>query len=192
MFDVFTSINTELWLSIEKGEIDLKELQRIRWNRIFESLGISADGIAFEKYFRQCLFESAIEENGALDLVKYLYGKYILCAVSNGPYLQQVNRLRLGGMLPYFTHLFISEEIGYSKPSQEFFTTCMSRLNEKNNQEIMPCDIMIIGDSLSADMAGGIKMGMQTCYYNPHNKSIPCKMNIDYIVTSLKDIEYIL
>ena len=58
---------------------------------IFEYLGISADGIAFEKYFQECLFESAIPENGAMELVKYLHSKYILCVASNGPYMQQVN-----------------------------------------------------------------------------------------------------
>ena len=60
MFPVFNKINSSLWQLLEKGELDFDELQKIRWNLIFERLGISADGIAFEKYFRECLFESAI------------------------------------------------------------------------------------------------------------------------------------
>lgn len=60
MFSVFNQINTDLWQLIEKGKLDFKELQKKRWNMIFEYLGISADGIAFEKYFQECLFESAI------------------------------------------------------------------------------------------------------------------------------------
>ncbi len=192
MFSVFNQINTGLWQLIEKGKMDFKELQKKRWNMIFESLGISADGVVFEKYFRDCLLESAIPENGALELLEYLHGKYTLCVASNGPYIQQVNRLKISGMLPYFSELFISEEIGSSKPSEEFFNTCINRLNSKTEQKIQPCEIMIIGDSLSSDMTGGIQFGMQTCLYNPDKKTIPCGMKLNYNVASLKEIENIL
>ena len=192
MFDVFNKINTYLWQEIEKGNIDFKELQKKRWKMIFECLGITADGESFEKYFRQCLFESAIPVDGAMELLQYLKGKYILCVASNGPYPQQVNRLKLSGMLPYFYDLFISEEIGSSKPSESFFKTCIERLNLKLEQEIQPSEIMIIGDSLSADMAGGIRFGLQTCFYNPSQKSIPCEMKLNYHVASLIDIKNIL
>ena len=192
MYSVFKRINTELWELLEKGELDFEELKKKRWNLIFESLGISADGVAFEKYFREYLYESAIPEDGAMELLKYLHGKYILCVASNGPYMQQVNRLRISGMLPYFSDLFISEEIGSSKPSEKFFHTCIKRFNSKAEQQIQPCEIMIIGDSLSSDMAGGIRVGMQTCFYNPDKNPIPCEMNLNYCVTSLKEIKNIL
>lgn len=192
MFSVFKEINTGLWERIETGEISFAELQKKRWNMIFERLGISADGVAFERYFRERLFESAIPERGAMDLLKYLHGKYILCVASNGPYLQQVNRLRISGMLPYFSDLFISEEIGSSKPSEAFFHACINRLNSKKEQKLEPCEIMIIGDSLSSDMAGGIQFGMQTCFYNPSQKPIPSEMKLHYSVSSLKEIENIL
>lgn len=192
MFEVFNRVNSSLWKQIEKGELDLDGLQKKRWNKIFECLGISADGIAFEKYFREGLFENAIPVKGAMDLVKYLYGKYTLCVASNGPYLQQVNRLKISGMLPYFSNIFISEEIGSSKPSEKFFSTCINRLNSGTSQKITPGEIMIIGDSLSSDMAGGSYFGLQTCFYNPENKPVPCGIKIDYNVASLKEIESIL
>jgi YjjG family noncanonical pyrimidine nucleotidase len=190
MFTVFHQINTDLWRLIEKGELNLDQLQKKRWNMIFERLGISADGVAFEKYFRDHLFESAIPENGAMELLKYLHGKYTLCAASNGPYDQQVNRLKIGGMLSYFSELFISEEIGYSKPAEAFFSTCIERLRAK--MKIQSCEMMIIGDSLTSDMSGGIHFGMKTCFYNPNKKEIPCNMKLDYQVSSLEDIKNIL
>ena len=192
MFTVFNQINTSLWQLLEKGELGFEELQKKRWNLIFEHLGISADGIAFEKYFRECLFESAIPEKGAIDLLKYLHGKYILCVASNGPYHQQVNRLKISGMLPYFSDLFISEEIGSAKPSEKFFNTCINRLNAKTEQKFCPCEIMIIGDSLSSDMSGGIQFGMQTCFYNPAKKTVPDDMKLNYHVSSLREIVNIL
>ena len=192
MFSVFNEINTGLWRLIEKGELDFEELQKKRWNMIFARLGISADGIAFEKYFRECLFESAIVEDGAIELIKYLHRKYILCVASNGPYRQQVNRLKISGMLPYFSEVFVSEKIGSSKPSEKFFSACIDRLHTKTKQEILPCEMMMIGDSLSSDMAGGIQAGMQTCFYNPNKKDVPLGMHLTYNVSSLREIANIL
>jgi len=192
MFDVFNRINTNLWKSIEIGKLNIDELQKKRWNMIFESLGISADGIAFEKYFRDGLFESAIPVDGAIDLIKHLYGKYTLCIASNGPYHQQVNRLKKSGMLHYFSDLFISEEIGSTKPSERFFNTCIKRLNSKTEKKITPDEILIIGDSLSSDMQGGIQVGIRTCFYNPNNKAIPNSLKINYNVSSLNEIETVI
>ena len=137
-------------------------------------------------------FESAIPEKGALELLEYLSGKYTLCVASNGPCLQQINRLKKSGMLPYFSDLFVSEEIGSSKPNAQFFRTCAARLNQKLGQTIRPREMMMIGDSLSSDMAGAIAFGMQTCFYNPEKKPLPPGMNITHTVASLKEIASIL
>ena len=192
MFRVFNQINTSLWQDIENGKIDLEELEKKRWNMIFERLGFSADGEAFEDYFKKRLFESAIPVEGATEMLEYLQGKYILCAASNGPYLQQINRLKKSGMLPFFSDLFISEEIGSSKPSGKFFKVCINRLAHKLKQEINPDEIMIIGDSLSSDIVGGIQFGIQTCYYNPKQKTIMSEIKPDFTVTSLSEIKSIL
>lgn len=192
MYATFTKINTSLWHKIENGEIDLAQLQKIRWNMIFEALGVEADGIAFEKYFRARLFYNAIEEDGAINLLKYLSEKYILCTASNGPYLQQMNRLKVGKMADFFTDSFISEDIGHSKPSKEFFEISLDRLNKKLGQNFKPDEMMIIGDSLTSDMAGGINFGMKTCFYNPKNIAIPNEIKLDYIVSHLSEIKRIL
>ena len=192
MFDVFNETNNKLWQSIEKGELDFETLKKIRWNLIFERLGISADGIAFEKFFREYLFESAIVIDGAKKLLDYLRGKYLLCVASTGPFHQQVNRLKNGGLYDYFSHLFISEEIGFSKPSKQFFDTCIERLNASSSQKILPEEILIIGDSLSSDMLGGINAGIQTCFYNPKSTVLPPDTAVNYTVSSLAEIKNIL
>ncbi len=192
MFNVFNQINTSLWQQLETGIITLEDLKKIRWNMIFKQLGIDFDGIIFERYFRECLLNSAIIIDGAIELLDYLKEKYILCAASNGPYHQQINRLKISGLLPYFYDFFISEEIGSSKPSEEFFNICIERLNKKTKQKILSNEIMIIGDSLSSDMAGGINSGLQTCFYNPKKKTIKNDINPTYQVSSLLGIKNIL
>ncbi|MBR5868863.1 MAG: HAD hydrolase-like protein, partial [Clostridia bacterium] len=102
VYTTFTRINTVLWHEIEEGKLTIADLRRVRWNRIFGELGITYDGAVFEDYFRGRLFHSAIRVEGAVELLEHLHGRYILAVASNGPYAQQVNRLKNGGMLDYF------------------------------------------------------------------------------------------
>ena len=193
MSDVFFRINNGLWEAIEREELTFEELKKVRWNKVFKELGIDFEGPVFETYFRKELNSSAIPMEGAQELVRYLSGRYILCAASNGPYEQQVNRLRIAGMLPYFHDVYVSENIGSPKPTEEYFRECMKRLNESLSadpgmKEITPGEVMMIGDSFTSDMAGGVTFGMKTCLYNFKEKKVPEDSGINYTVTSLADI----
>jgi len=194
MYETFEKVNGGLWLQIEDGSLTFKELQKVRFNKVFEAIGgIDFDGVVFEKYFRECLNESAIPVDGAMEMLEYLSGKYILCTASNGPYNQQVHRLELAGMLDYFRHHFISEKIGVSKPAREFFDTALAELNAeqqaRGNAEILPSEIMIIGDSLTSDMAGGIGSGLKTCWFDRAGKGDTKDRTIDFTINMLNQIK---
>ncbi|MBR1731266.1 MAG: HAD-IA family hydrolase, partial [Ruminococcus sp.] len=176
MFGVFLGINSKLWRQIETKEITFNELQKIRWNTVFEKLDIDFDGIKFEKYFRECLRDSAIPVNGAYEMLGYLSDRYILCAASNGPLEQQINRLKVGNMLDCFTAVYVSEGVGASKPSEKFFSYALEDLRKKTGEEILPEEIVIIGDSITADIVGGARFGMKTCWYNRHKAQLPKKV----------------
>ncbi len=184
MYDVFTRINLSYWAQIERGELTFEELEKVRFRAVFQELSIDFDGPSFEKYFRKCLDDSAILMDGAKELLEYLQGKYILCTASNGPYYQQTNRLKRGGLLSFFDYHFISEEMGVSKPSKEFFSLAFERLGG-----ISPSECMMIGDSLTSDMSGGGNAGMKTCWYNQEGKDLPEGLHVDHVVQNLKDIK---
>lgn len=190
MFDCFTAENDKLWIALEKKELTFAELKDRRWNIIFDKLDIDFDGHIFEEYFREEIWNSAIPEKGAMELLEYLHGKYVLCAASNGPYEQQMHRMELGKMLHYFSFCFISEKLGVSKPAPEFFEKAFEQLNANREVKILPGETMIIGDSMTSDMAGGIAYGMQTCLYLRGKN--PAEINgaerIDYTVKELSEI----
>lgn len=196
MFPVFRRINTELWQEIEEGKLTLAELTKIRWSRILETLNIDFDGIRFEDYFREGLFHSAIPIDGAMEMLSYLEKRYLLCAASNGPYEQQRNRLKKAGMDPFFSHFFISERIGVSKPAEAFFTRSIQELNEalihRGEDPATPSEIMIIGDSLTSDMAGGQKSGLKTCLFDRERKYKKEDLAVDHIICDLREISSIL
>ena len=188
MFEVFTQENGKLWRRIEDATLTFARLQEIRWNTIFEKLGITADGPAFEKYFRAALHESAIPVDGAMETLKKLKEKYILCAASNGPYNQQMHRLELAGMVDLFDYIFISEDIGCSKPAKEFFDIAFSRINESRPDAISPEECLIIGDSMTSDMAGGINCGMKTCFFTKNKEKHFDADKVDTYADRLIDI----
>lgn len=185
MYPVFLRVNDRLWGEIEKGRLTVEELYQRRWNRIFHELAIPGDGIAFEQRFLACLGESACPVQGALELVEYLAEKYTLCVASNAPYEQQCGRLARAGLLPWFRHLFLSERIGAAKPSKAFFDACLAELALEREE------VMMIGDSLTADIRGGADYGLKTCWFHPgglETELIPS----DYTVSSLTEIKTFL
>lgn len=196
VYRVFERINLGMWRKLEEGSITFEELMQTRWNNVFAALNISFDGCRFEKYFRECLFGSAIPIDGAKNLLDYLKDRYVLCVASNGPYEQQINRLKTGNMLSYFSNCFISEKVGASKPSKEFFSRCIFELNEerklRGESEILPSEIMMIGDSLTADMAGAIDSGLKTCFFDKRQSGKTIDLPIDCKVDALEEIRGIL
>lgn len=189
MFSVFERINGEFWGSIEKGELSMEELKQRRWNRVFAELGITFDGVEFERYFREILFDSALLVKGATEALSYLHGKYIVCAATNGPGAQQRNRLIRSNTIGFFDHIFISEEIGASKPSSAFFDACFSRLEKERGTVLRPGETVIIGDSLRSDIFGGAAYGIKTCWYNPKKAKLPEGCTVDHVIASLDEIQ---
>ena len=192
MFPAFEKINISLWRQLEQGTMSFAELIECRWDLIFKELDIDFDGKVFEEFFRERLFYSAVPEDGAVDLLKYLSRKYTLCAASNGPYDQQMNRLRVGEMIDYFDYCFISSQIGAQKPARQFFDSCFSILRESGFHNLAPEEVIIIGDSISSDISGGIDYGMHTCLYQKNTMSVQGSSGAEYVVNSLSEIKNIL
>ena len=95
-------------------------------------------------------------------------------------------------MLGYFSHCFISESIGASKPSGDFFSYAINKLNEDRGEKILPREIMMIGDSLSSDMTGACGSGLISCFYDRKRTSDTKGLKVDYIIGNLREISEIL
>lgn len=191
MYDTFKKVNDDIWRQLERKEIDFETLKKNRFNNVFKALGFECDGEAFETYFRTALNESAIPVEGAYELLEALSKNYILCTASNGPYNQQINRLKIADMFKYFEYNFISENLGHSKPSRDFYNAAFAKLNENRQAPIVPEECLMIGDSLTSDIAGGYEYGMKTCFYS-HHKTDVSDDRINYFVKKLMQIPDII
>ncbi len=187
VFPIFREINDALWLQLEKEAITREALYQIRWTSIFDRLGISADGVRFDECFRRYITEIAVPIEGAHALLQYLAPKYTLCAASNSTRTRQTTRLKKADMLSYFDFIFTSSEIGHPKPEKAFFNACLTSLGG-----LAPEECVIIGDSLSADIAGGAGAGMPTIWFNFFNAPLPACPVYDFVVSALSEIQSLL
>lgn len=185
-FSVFWKINDGLWKDLEKGKLTLSQLSTKRWDILFEKYQIEFDSAIFDSYYRRYLSLSGMHVQGAEELLMYLSEKYDIYSASNGPYKQQIQRLELSGLSKYIKGNFISEKIGFAKPTKEYFSYCLGQLKDIQKEEIV-----MIGDSLSADMQGAHDFGIKCIWYNRLHEE---KQDIcaDYVVQHIIDIKDIL
>jgi len=187
IFDFFINRNVKLWQMIEDRQLTVDELHRTRWANIFRDLGIKADGVAFEQDFIVGLRETAVPMEGARDILEYLSSRYKVYAVSNASNLQQTMRLTKAGLIDYVDCIFGSLDIGINKPAAGFFDYCFQHI-----EGITPAQTIIIGDSLNADISGGIDYGLHTCWF-AHRNAVPTDtVQPEYTIHSLSEIKDIL
>ncbi len=187
VFETFICENVKIWKRLEKGEITKAYLRANRWNIILDKLGIDYDGTIIEEKFENGVAQGAYAVKGAYELLDYLYPKYELYIVSNGFRYVQESRLKIGDFRKYFKDIFLSEDIGIQKPAKEFFDYCFEKIGSPEKEEVI-----LIGDSLSADIIGGLNYGIDSVWFNKNGEVLPEIINPTFIVDKLCDIEKIL
>ncbi len=187
VFETFICENVKIWKRLEKGEITKAQLRADRWNIILKKLGIDYDGTIIEGMFENGVAQGAYAVEGAYDLLEYLKDKYKLYIISNGFRFVQESRLRIGDFEKYFKEIFVSEDVGIPKPAKEFFDFCFEKLNYPSKAELI-----IIGDSLTADISGGNSYGIDTIWFNKNNDHSSDTIKPTYTVHKLEEIKNIL
>ncbi len=187
VFETFITENVKIWKRLERGEIDKPYLRANRWNIILGKLGIEYDGTIIEERFENGVAKGAYPVEYAYELLEYLYSKYDLYVVSNGFRFVQESRVKIGKFDKYFKELFLSEDIGIQKPDTRFFDYCYEKIDCPPKEELI-----LIGDSLSADIQGGINFDIETIWFNKNNEPQNDTIKPTYTVNHLKEIENIL
>lgn len=180
-------INKQHWERLEKGELTRDQVLEGRFRVLFSQLGRSVDADAVARAYEHNLGIGHYFLPGAQEAVERLHGKYRLFLASNGTASVQHSRLTSAGLYPYFEKVFVSQEIGYNKPAKEYFDACFARIPGFD-----PSKAMMVGDSLTSDILGGIRAGIKTCWINPGH--LPAREDIpaDYEIESLSQLEALL
>ncbi len=182
----YSLINDSYWKRFEKGEIPKSAIFEGRFHTFLEQYDLKADVPAISKAYFEALSKTYFTVNGAIEILDYLKRKgYYLTATTNGVALTQYNRIKESGLEPYFDSVFVSETVGFQKPQTEYFQFVLSHIPKCEKS-----DVLIIGDSQSSDILGGINIGIDTCWYNPKHEVATHKSQ--FKIHTLLDLKNIL
>ena len=157
----YHEINRSLWLQLEQGLITRERLKTERFSQLFQQIGQPADPEAFGRCYTDFLSQGSFLLDGALELCQSLSRYCRLSIITNGNLSVQKKRFYSSPLVPYFERLFISEELGCNKPEKAFFDKVLTALEIRD-----PSQALVIGDSLSSDILGGVHSGLDTCWVN--------------------------
>ena len=185
--NIYRRINAQIWSDFEQGKISQQALRSERFARLFQTLDIDADPLTFSVAYLTNLGNAADLIDGAIELLQALHDKYHLLLITNGIPEVQRSRLAQSPLLDYFETIIISGEIGIAKPHPGIFDAAFHAMGHPPKQETL-----IIGDSLTSDIQGGLNYNIDTCWYNPHQRPPNPTIPATYQIHSLSQLQLIV
>ena len=180
---VYSEINDKLWKALERKEIEKEVLLYRRFELFCEHYGFVADAKKMAAEYMKNLSTKGHIINGADELCERLFGKVKMYIVTNGVEFIQNGRFARCPIEKYFEKRFISGVIGYEKPDVRYFECVAEEIPSFEKSKAL-----IVGDSLTSDIKGGINFGIDTCWYNPKKKDAPADMDITHVAFSFDEI----
>ena len=184
--EVYSRINRSFWERFEKKEIKREEIFEGRFKTLLSCFNEERNTKAIADDYCRFLSEGYFTVDGAIDILSYLKNRgYYLCATTNGAASTQYSRIENSGTKPFFDEIFVSEETGFQKPERQYFDFVLKNIPEKDRSQVL-----IIGDSQSSDILGGINSGIDTCWFNPDG--LKPKYKSKFEIKALEELRNIL
>jgi putative hydrolase of the HAD superfamily len=186
-YSTYSAHNHRLWDRYTKGFIKQEEL---RWKRVYLSLlDFKVANEPLAKQMSQAYLEILPNKKHlfpyTIEILEYLKQRdYKMHLITNGFESVQFKKIKNSGLQDYFIEVITSEASNSLKPQKEIFEYALKNANASVEKSIM------IGDNESADIQGGINIGMDTIFVN-HIQVVPT-IPATYTITHLKELENIL
>ncbi len=183
----YRSINARLWADLELGRISKEALRTERFEILFRQHNLTVDAHAFSGGYLDYLAHSSFLIEGAEEMCRYLSERATLIMLTNGIREVQLTRLAGSRIKPYIRSIVVSEEVGVGKPDPAIFAYALSQVNHTDKARVL-----MIGDSLSADILGGIRFGIDTCWVNLNGDTGDGEIRPAYEVNDLYALKQII
>lgn len=175
----YQEISKVLWRDLENGKISLVELGSERFRRLFLEHELEMDAVDFNQDYLSFLGEQTHLVEGAEQIIRDLSHKR-LAIITNGYTDVQTSRINHSPLKGIFEHIIISESTGFQKPQTEIFDYAFNML-----QITTKSNVLIVGDSLTSDIQGGMNYGIDTCWFNPMQKENNTTLKPTYEINKL-------
>lgn len=179
----YNKINDSLWKMLERNEIDKESLKTKRFEIFCDRYKIGIEPSVIAKNYIVALSNQTEYIDGAIEVCKSLSEKCRLYIITNGIKYVQYKRIKKSMLYHYFKDIFISEEIGYEKPNAAYFEAVSNKIDGFCKKTTL-----VVGDSLTSDIKGGINFGFDVCWFNQKQTKAPADLNINYTITELDEL----
>ena len=161
----YRGFNSALWAALERGEVTRERLRSERFRLLFEAFGIEADPVTFNAQYLKHLGQRGDQLDGAESVLDQLFGGTRMALLTNGFAEVQRTRLDHSGLGQFFEVVIISDEVGFAKPDPRIYDASFEAMGNPSKSSVL-----MVGDSLTSDMQGGLNYGIDTCWFNPGGK----------------------
>ena len=180
----YREINSDLWKQLEKGQIRREKLMSERFTRFLKAINAAGNGAEMNRfYLEQLSTHPDLMSPTVLDVMKELSEVATLAIVTNGFDKVQSRRVQESGLLNYLEDVFVSEKLDSEKPNRKIFDAALRALGVENREHVL-----MVGDSLSSDIQGGVNAGLDTCWFNPNHAENPGKVCPTYEIATLEEL----
>ena len=189
----FLEFDNEFWNDYEAGKIAVPNnldnpqeiadyLRALRFQAFFKTISFEEAIIFNDKY--QTTFAHYTPIDGAKELICYLneLGMKLYIA-TNGPEGLAAKKIEMIEVGNYIRQIYGFEKLKAAKPSEQFFENLFKELGNPPKEKVL-----LVGDSITTDINGGNNFGIDTCWFNPEEKSLPDGVNPTMIIKSLKKL----
>lgn len=155
--------NAEQWAALERGETTPARLRVERWERVLQRHGIDGvDTAALSDHYIGQLANGSQLVAGAEQVVADVARDHRVAFITNGLSDVQRPRLARSGLHGAAEVVVISDEVGAAKPDAAIFAAAFDRMGHPGRTAVT-----MVGDSLTADIAGGAAFGLDTVWLAP-------------------------
>lgn len=182
--ETYQRINVALWKRVENGELSPNEVKNLRFIQLLDKLNIVADPEELGAQYLRSLGNHGELYDDARSVLTAL-SDWRIGLVTNGIGSVQRRRLERLDLAHFFAGVAISGEVGVAKPDPAIF-------DHLGFTPWSPQDSVIVGDSLTSDIAAGANAGMSTCWYNPSGKPVVGPITPTLVVRTLAELPEVL
>jgi YjjG family noncanonical pyrimidine nucleotidase len=187
VFEIYKEINHGMWRDLERGLTTPDRLRIERFQKLAQALSLNIPASEFDKVYSVNLGQCSYLIDGACDMIKKLNIRYNIAIITNGLTSIQRPRFNSSSIKDMIDIIVISEEEGSAKPDSGIFDAAFMKMGKPGKEEVL-----IIGDSISSDICGGINYGIDVCWYNPLQSESPENINVNYEISRLEDLNTVI
>lgn len=183
-FQQFLSVSSPLWESYQQNEIDLNTLKRTRFLPLSEQTGVDPLQLCDDFMVQMSKVSECLD--GTMETLESLHGNVKMGIITNGFLTMQPLRLTHTKTEKFFEFMLTSEEVGIPKPQKGIFEAALEKMQTFGF--IDRSQVLMVGDGLYSDIAGGINAGIDTCWFNPKGDENPSGFKPTYEIQHLSEL----